>query len=65
LNFTYSLSRPAESPVDLAASVLLKEVEKWDNLLPEDLLNRNFASSRLDVSKMLAAVRDLMIAASS
>jgi ATP-dependent Lhr-like helicase len=47
-------------PVDvmeLAATVQTKIRQKWDYLLPDDLLNASFASENLDVSGALAAVR--------
>ena len=45
------------NPIGLAASVKNKEREKWDGLLPDDLLNLNFAASCLDVDGALDALR--------
>jgi hypothetical protein len=44
-------------PVGLASSVQNKVREKWDGLLPNDLLDVNFASSCLNVVGTLDAVR--------
>ena len=41
----------------LAATVHAKAREKWDTLLPDDLLNATFASENLDIAGALAAVR--------
>jgi hypothetical protein len=49
-----------EAPVDpirLAAEVKNPIREKWDHLLPPDLLNANFASSYLDVDGVMAALK--------
>ena len=40
----------------LAATVRAKAREKWDSLLPEDLLNATFASENLDVAGALGAL---------
>ena len=39
----------AEDPIQLAASVPNKTIEKWDGMLPDDLLSASFASAKLDV----------------
>ena len=44
-------------PVELASSVQNKVREKWDGLLPDDLLNVNFASSCLNVDGALDALK--------
>jgi ATP-dependent Lhr-like helicase len=40
---------PAISPLELASSVQNKIGEKWDGLLPVELLDASFASAKLDV----------------
>jgi ATP-dependent Lhr-like helicase len=44
-------------PVVLASSVQNKVREKWDGLLPSDLLDVNFASSYIDIDGALGALR--------
>jgi len=39
----------AEDPIQLAATVRNKTIEKWDGMLPDDLLSASFASAKLDV----------------
>ena len=39
----------AEDPIQLAATVPNKTIEKWDGMLPGDLLSASFASAKLDV----------------
>ena len=39
----------AEDPIQLAATVPNKTIEKWDGMLPDDLLSASFASAKLDV----------------
>jgi ATP-dependent Lhr-like helicase len=65
-NTTVALVREAlqalceEEPVDpiyLASTVANKQQEKWDSLLPVDVLNASFASSCLDVEGTLAALK--------
>lgn len=41
---------PAINAGDLANAILNKQIEKWDYLLPDELLNRNFVSKNLDVN---------------
>jgi ATP-dependent Lhr-like helicase len=40
---------PLVSPLELASTVQNKIVEKWDSLLPVELLDASFASAKLDV----------------
>ena len=40
---------PVPTPEDLAANVQNKYIGKWDGLLPDTLLARNYASAQLDV----------------
>lgn len=40
---------PPPDPVTLIAKVMNKQLEKWDNLLPDELLARNYSSHTLDV----------------
>ena len=47
------------APVELASKVENKIREKWDGLLPEDLLNASFASANLDVQGAKKAVEGL------
>jgi ATP-dependent Lhr-like helicase len=54
-----SLEPPIDA-VDLAATVPAKVRQKWDPLLPDDLLDASFASENLDVGGALAAVREVV-----
>jgi ATP-dependent helicase Lhr and Lhr-like helicase len=51
------VTEEAVDPVALASSVQNKVREKWDSLLPEDLLNVNFASSWLEIDGAIEALR--------
>jgi ATP-dependent Lhr-like helicase len=44
------------APIDLASTVLNKIREKWDFLLPEELLNASFASANLDTAGVQEAL---------
>jgi hypothetical protein len=46
----------AVDPVALASTVLNKVREKWDYLLPADLLNASFASANLDTAGVQEAL---------
>jgi hypothetical protein len=48
---------PAEK---LAEYVKNKQQEKWDWLLPYDLLNRNYASLYINVNSALQAIQELL-----
>ena len=48
-------SAPPPAAEALAARVENKVREKWDSLLPDDLLCRNYASSELDIAGAVAA----------
>ena len=50
-------ARESMDPVALASSVKNKVREKWDGLLPADLLDVNFASSCLNVEGTISALR--------
>ena len=47
----------AVDPLALASTVLNKVREKWDHLLPEDLLNASFASANLDTIGVQEALK--------
>ena len=49
-------SQISVDPVQLATTVENKFREKWDQLLPPDLLNASFASSCLDVNGVYDAL---------
>jgi ATP-dependent Lhr-like helicase len=53
-----SMSPPADE--ELAAQVTNKNKGKWDGLLPESLLNRNYASSEIDVAAAIATAREIV-----
>jgi ATP-dependent Lhr-like helicase len=55
----FLLDQPMDD-IELAATVQTKIRQKWDTLLPDDLLNASFASENLDVSGALAAVRSVV-----
>jgi hypothetical protein len=40
---------PPPDPISLVAKVMNKWLAKWDNLLPDELLARNYSSHMLDV----------------
>lgn len=40
---------PPPDPVTLVANILNKQLEKWDNLLPDELLAKNYSSHFIDV----------------
>jgi hypothetical protein len=44
------------APLALASTVLNKIREKWDYLLPEELLNASFASANLDTTGVQKAL---------
>jgi hypothetical protein len=46
----------AVDPLVLASTVLNKIREKWDYLLPEELLNASFASANLDTTGVQKAL---------
>jgi len=48
---------PAISPLELASSVQNKIGEKWDGLLPVELLDASFASAKLDVGGVQSVLR--------
>lgn len=58
-------SQPPPRPEALAATVENKLSEKWDGLLPDTLLCRNYASSALDVTGAVAAAGSLWGSASA
>lgn len=54
------LRLPPPDSLVIAASIQNKMRQKWDPLLPEDLLNAGFASENLDVPGTLAAMKEAM-----
>jgi hypothetical protein len=46
-------SMPPPNPEQLAETVENKVKEKWDSLLPEQLLNKTFASRELDIEGLM------------
>jgi hypothetical protein len=44
---------PPPNPEQLAETVENKVKEKWDSLLPEQLLNKTFASRELDIEGLM------------
>ena len=54
------LDEPVISPEALAEYVKNKQQGKWDWLLPDDLLNKNYASANLDVVNALHVLRKLL-----
>ena len=51
---------PVIGPIELAQSVDNKMVEKWDPVLPDELLNASFASARVDVHGMRQVLAELL-----
>jgi ATP-dependent Lhr-like helicase len=56
---TAVLAAPQPPPEELAASVLIKEREKYDEFLSDDLLARGYAAANLDVSGAWETLRHL------
>jgi ATP-dependent Lhr-like helicase len=50
---------PTPVPEEIAAKVQNKYVGKWDGLLPEELLTRNYASDQLDVQGAVGCAKNL------
>ncbi len=44
----------------LAENIKNKYLQKWDHLLPESLLNKNYASSELDVPGAIASANTIL-----
>ena len=42
---------------DLVNAILNKHIEKWDYLLPDELLNRNFVSKNLDINGSISILK--------
>lgn len=51
---------PQPDPISLVATVINKWLEKWDNLLPDELLARNYSSHTLDVVGGHQAIKTFM-----
>ena len=54
------LEGPEITADELSKYVRNKQQGKWDWLLPDDLLNRNYASMNLDVENTLRTIHDLV-----
>ena len=50
---------PTPAPEEIAATVQNKYVDKWDSVLPEELLTRNYASDQLDVQGAVGCAKNL------
>lgn len=57
---TDMVGRTRPDPATLVASVLNKQQQKWDWLLPEDLLDRNYASHNLDLETAVSALKRVL-----
>lgn len=51
---------PAINANELANSILNKQIEKWDYLLPDQLLNKNFVSRNLDINGSLFILKNFI-----
>lgn len=51
---------PLPDEISLLSEVLNKRLEKWDKLLPEPLLSKNYASSRLDIEGAIQTIKELI-----
>lgn len=51
---------PQPDPEDLVKNVMNKRLEKWDGLLPDELLARNYSSHTLDIVGGFLAVKALV-----
>jgi ATP-dependent helicase Lhr and Lhr-like helicase len=51
---------PAINAGDLANAILNKQIEKWDYLLPDELLNRNFVSKNLDINGSISTLKSFI-----
>jgi hypothetical protein len=54
------LSQPPVDPIELAARIPVKAIEKHDWMLSEDLLNIAFSARNLDVDAAYRTARDLV-----
>ena len=52
------INLPVPDEIDLVANVLSKQQEKWDHLLPEPLLSKNYASAMLDVDGAIETLKE-------
>jgi ATP-dependent Lhr-like helicase len=53
-------SMPPPTDEALVSHVTNKYIGKWDSLLPESLLDRNYASSEIDVAAAIGTARDII-----
>lgn len=56
----YIVENPIISNADLANTILNKQIEKWDYLLPDQLLNKSFISRNLDINGSISALRSFI-----
>jgi hypothetical protein len=54
------LSRPPIDGFEIAENVQNKMREKWDVLLPDDVLNAGFLSQKVDIDGTYAALKSLL-----
>ena len=59
------IESPLPDGITLVSSVINKQKEKWDNLLPEPLLSKNYASSMLDIDGAFQTIIELMACVST
>jgi ATP-dependent helicase Lhr and Lhr-like helicase len=57
---TAIVETPAINAGDLANAILNKQIEKWDYLLPDELLNRNFVSKNLDINGSISTLKSFI-----
>lgn len=54
------LSGPSLAAMEVAAAVRTKVRQKWDHLLPDELLNAGFAAEHLDLDGAMGALKELL-----
>ncbi len=58
--FQKIIESPLPDEISLVATVSYKQQEKWDYLLPEPLLSKNYASSMLDIDGAIQTTKELL-----
>jgi ATP-dependent Lhr-like helicase len=54
------LESPLPDEISLVMNITFKQQEKWDYLLPEPLLSKNYASSMLDIEGAIVVIKKLL-----
>ena len=54
------IESPLPNEINLVMNITFKQQEKWDYLLPEPLLSKNYASSMLDIEGAIVVIKKLL-----